>query len=206
MRPWGRRGDPDHGAHTGLHEDTRKQRVRNEVGVRVMKPLIVALMLGAAGSASAQFKCVSPGGGVSFQQMPCAGSARGERMTIRPASGEAPVTMPATAGSAQEAPRENVDVRMAREMGQERRIREAREDIDYAERAMTARANQMEAELQALRQRKSLANNNLAGATWEQSISSEMNAVAQKYKNINDIQAERLKVMRAELAKLEAGK
>jgi hypothetical protein len=55
-----------------------------------------------------------------------------------------------------------------------------------------------------MRRKKGLANNNLAGATWEQSISSEMQAIVQKYKTKNDIDIERLRVLRVELDRLRA--
>jgi hypothetical protein len=41
----------------------------------------------------------------------------------------------------------------------------------------------MESDLQALKNKKRSANNNLAGAVYEQSISSEMNAVTASYNN-----------------------
>ena len=40
----------------------------------------------------------------------------------------------------------------------------------------------MTREMDALRAQKARANNNLAGATWEQSLSTEMQAVAARYK------------------------
>lgn len=39
----------------------------------------------------------------------------------------------------------------------------------------------MDAELAALRDKKSYANNNLAGAAWQQSLSTEMEAAVGKY-------------------------
>jgi hypothetical protein len=48
----------------------------------------------------------------------------------------------------------------------------------------------MESDLQALKNKKRSANNNLAGAVYEQSISSEMNAVTASYNNKIIIQNE----------------
>ena len=59
---------------------------------------------------------------------------------------------------------------------------------------------QMQNEFAALRSLKGTANNNLAGATYAQSLSTEMEAVASKYKALNDVDQERLKVLRADLA------
>lgn len=61
----------------------------------------------------------------------------------------------------------------------------------------------MEQELAALRTKKMQANNNLAGATWEQSISTEMSVVVEKYKVQKEADGERLKVMSAELRRLK---
>lgn len=44
----------------------------------------------------------------------------------------------------------------------------------------------MDQELDAIRNKKRYANNTLAGATWEQSLSTEMNAVTSRY-NIENI-------------------
>ena len=50
-----------------------------------------------------------------------------------------------------------------------------------------------------LRNRKGYARNNLAGAMWEQSLSTEMQAVASKYAAEIDAKQERIKRLRAEL-------
>ena len=50
---------------------------------------------------------------------------------------------------------------------------------------MANRSEQMSREMDALRAQKARANNNLAGATWEQSLSTEMQAVASRYKVMN---------------------
>jgi hypothetical protein len=57
-----------------------------------------------------------------------------------------------------------------------------------------------DAGIAALRGNKAFASNNLAGAIWEQSISIEMTAVAAKNKAMNDIDAERAKQLRIDLA------
>lgn len=47
-----------------------------------------------------------------------------------------------------------------------------------------------ESELEAQRQKKRLANNNLAGATWLQSISAEMQVISDNYaEKIRDVDA-----------------
>lgn len=61
---------------------------------------------------------------------------------------------------------------------------------------------QMDLELAELQQKKLNARNNLAGATWEQSISTEMNAVTSRYRSKIDAKVEENKRLSAELASL----
>ena len=46
----------------------------------------------------------------------------------------------------------------------------------------------------------------LAGATWEQSLSTEMQAVASRYKVMNDADQEQIKALRAKVASLQGAK
>ena len=88
-------------------------------------------------------------------------------------------------------------------MTRTRRTQELQAQIQQAEDAIANRNTQMSAELNALGAKKTLARNNLAGATYEQSVSTEMQAVTQKYKTMNDVDLERIKQMRADLAALK---
>ena len=92
---------------------------------------------------------------------------------------------------------------MARQMERERLIREKEFEIAHLGELMARRTGLMEQELAALRIKKMQANNNLAGATWEQSISTEMSVVVEKYKVQKEADGERLKVMSAELRRLK---
>ena len=60
----------------------------------------------------------------------------------------------------------------------------------------------MNGELSALRQKKSYANNNLAGAQWQTSISEEMSAVTAKYQTMIDAEKDRLAHLREQRAGL----
>ena len=71
---------------------------------------------------------------------------------------------------------------------------------------MANRSEQMTREMDALRAQKARANNNLAGATWEQSLSTEMQAVASRYKVMNDADQEQIKALRAKVASLQGAK
>lgn len=153
----------------------------------------------------AQFKCTSASGAVSFQQTPCGGSdRRAERLDIRPAAGPS-VSSPPPDPLAVATPsvKENVDVRMAKQMERERLIREKEAEIVQFSELMARRSALMEQELASLRARKMKANNNLAGATLEQSISIEMSTVVEKYKVQQGVDGERLKAMSVELKRLK---
>ena len=160
-----------------------------------MRPLVVLLLLLPA-VASAQYKCTATDGSVSFQQTACVGAQKQQALTIKPAMGGDPA--PRADGSKPEAGG-TVDQRMVRAIEQERRIRGMEQTLVNTETAIDNRNAAMSAEMAALQGRKQSARNNLAGATYEQSISTEMQAVAAKYKTMNDIDLERLKQLRADL-------
>lgn len=77
----------------------------------------------------------------------------------------------------------------------ERKIRDKKNQIERLELAR-------ERELAVLRDRKRYANNNLAGATWEESISTEMTAVVQKYQSNIENRREELRHLRESLTKI----
>lgn len=64
----------------------------------------------------------------------------------------------------------------------------------------------MDSEMNRLRNKKLYANNNLAGATWEQSISDEMNAVASKYDSMIRAAQNRIDQLRNEEDRLREEK
>lgn len=72
-------------------------------------------------------------------------------------------------------------------------------EIDFKERHIASLRSEMNAELDVLRSKKAMANNNLAGATWEQSISAEMSAVVSRYDA-------RIRSLEGEVARLQAGR
>ncbi|MDV7391114.1 hypothetical protein RZS08_07170, partial [Arthrospira platensis SPKY1] len=58
-------------------------------------------------------------------------------------------------------------------------------------------------EMASLSRKKQFASNNLAGATWEESISEEMNAVAQKYDALIRNDQSRIEQLRAAADRLK---
>ncbi|MBB3048865.1 hypothetical protein FHR99_003139 [Litorivivens lipolytica] len=70
--------------------------------------------------------------------------------------------------------------------------RELQRKISGREEAIARLERQRERELRILRSKRRRAANNLAGATWEQSIATEMNAVIEKYNAL--IEGERAEI------------
>lgn len=94
-------------------------------------------------------------------------------------------------------------------MEHERALRDIDHRISVEHSRIRDEEGKMNAELAALRAKKAQANNNLAGAVWENSISEEMTAVVGRYDvRIRAIQGEieRLKGERERLAGQGAGR
>ncbi|MCB1769727.1 MAG: DUF4124 domain-containing protein [Candidatus Competibacteraceae bacterium] len=119
-------------------------------------------------------KCVNDAGQVVYQSAPCPASAKGGELTLQKAA-------PASAPSPADAEELKRIQQTASALERERRLTEIDREIQRLEGRITDHRSAMDGEMANLRRKKLLANNNLAGATWEQSISEEMNAVTQKY-------------------------
>jgi hypothetical protein len=142
---------------------------------------VIALFAVINSPAWAVNKC-SIDGKTVFQDALCPG--KGEAIKVRPASGSAPA--PASDASAAGVLATNKPVSEAQRI--EARVKESQNSRRKTELQERLVPNTMQSiwlqrqgcdrEFEALRNKKRLANNNLAGATWENSISSEMTAVA----------------------------
>lgn len=125
-------------------------------------------------------KCVGPDGKVSFQEHPCPG--QGGAIEVKPASGLAPTPNPAQAApGAVAAP--SVTAPAAKKEGvfgeNYRRKLDLETHLISSTRAeLNGHLQSCDAQQRALAAKKGQAKNNLAGATWEQSISAEMQAAA----------------------------
>lgn len=144
----------------------------------------VVMALGAC-SAWAVNKCTLPGGRVVFQDAPCA-TGKGETLTVKPSRGNS-TSQPAPAAASPDVgassdqsltEAQRIEQRVAESQRARRRqeleVRLLPESLIAIDRHR-AFCDQQLAQLQ---NKKRLANNNLAGATWEGSISSEMVALA----------------------------
>ncbi|TXI17652.1 MAG: DUF4124 domain-containing protein [Roseateles sp.] len=150
--------------------------------------LMTALLSGS--HALAINKCIDGEGKVVFQDAPCAG--RGEKIVVRPASGDAALNAPGVAAPADAVQKLNQQVS---QMAADRRRRDLEVALPNAYRDRANHNAACDQELNALREKKSMAKNNLAGATWENSISGEMNAVAKRCETRNAVFTSNIEAM-----------
>lgn len=156
-----------------------------------MRITLAALCLLASVPAAAQVnKCVVAGK-VVYQAAPCKSGT--QQAVIQPRSD--------VSEAAAQANREKflADDKVRQTNNRRARIDDA---ITALARDIDAYQKAMDVELAALQARKAQANNNLAGATWEQSIATEMQAVTAKYKAKIETAQERIKGLRAERERL----
>lgn len=147
-----------------------------------MRQIIAVLIVVISPSAFAEIYKCKEGGTTLFSATPCSVGAK--PIDVRPAAGSTrlqpadrqtePQQNAPRAGSVQQnALTERADV------AARRRILE--DEIYRKERSVSALYDELAAKQEQLRQKKNRSMNNLAGATWEQSISDEMKAVAAEY-------------------------
>lgn len=148
----------------------------------------------STGSAWAVNKCTGADGRVTFQDAPCTG--QGERIVVKPATGDAPAL-------AQGPSAEGVRLQQQLEKAQaERRRTELEIALPRAYEEQSRHSAACDQELGALRERKAMANNNLAGATWQQSLSTEMTAVASRCDTRNKTMGANIEALRKECQSL----
>lgn len=127
-------------------------------------------------------KCTTPDGKTIFQDAPCP-TGQGGKIEVKPASGQAPAQQIQTAPGATSAQAPITETQrlenLATALHKENRLHtlEVRA-IPDARVAIDQQKSRCDSEMTKLRSRKQLSRNNLAGATWEQSISTEMGAIA----------------------------
>jgi hypothetical protein len=134
------------------------------------KFLVAVVVMGyAVMGHSETYKC-QVNGTVAYQQQPC---ANGTEKAILVAPGE-------PTDEAAQAHRAKFEADNAARLAAAR-LKSIDDRIAYNQTRIAAYEAMMDSELAALRAKKYQARNNLAGATWEQSISTEMEAVAANY-------------------------
>ena len=174
---------------------------------------VTALLLAISSPAWAIYKCDDGTGKQVFQDRPCT-TGKSSTVEIRPASGHAPkpsqATAPSTAATSGSAPsakpmteadRINAQTDTMRKTG---RLKDLNElyiggAYDNIQRVQAKCRKEMD----ALALKKGSAMNNLAGATWEQSISAEMQAVATRCQAEQQNAQNELERLRSEKSQLE---
>jgi len=172
-----------------------------------------ALLFAASTPAWAIYKCDDGTGKQIFQDRPCT-TGKSSTIEVRPASGHASkpsqaaiaAPMPGTAESPTakpltEADRLNAQADVIRKRARLRDINDLYLNGAYlnVERVQNKCRNDMD----ALSVKKRSSMNNLAGATWEQSISAEMQAVATRCQAEQQTAQNELERIRSEKAQLE---
>jgi hypothetical protein len=175
--------------------------------------LSASLCLAIAGPAFAINKCTGADGKTVFQDAPCMG--KGETITVKPASGQAPapvIATPAAAASgaapAAASPAPAATAKKEGAFGEKWRRKTDLEShlISNARGELSSHMQSCQQQQSALAAKKGGARNNLAGATWEASISAEMQAAATMCDTkARDIRA-KLEGYERELRELQAAK
>ena len=150
--------------------------------------LILTVTLACAAASADVYKCKKDGKTV-FSDQPCSQGA--EKISVKPATGHADAVSEADAVAASKSFVEKTNT------STKRNALDA--DIERAQNRITSLQESRDRELAALREKKQRANNNLAGAVWEQSISNEMIAVNETYsskissaeRTLSDLKAKR---------------
>lgn len=153
--------------------------------------LVSVALLPSLSFAGQLYVCTDGAGKKSFQEMPCSGAVTSEVREyevreIVPSQSQGLAT----------------DSDYYKEMKADNRRAQLNRDIKRSENKLKRYQASMSKELAGLKAKKSRANNNLAGAQWESSISTEMQAVSEKYKNLMDSERSNLDRYRDELASL----
>lgn len=151
------------------------------------------LMAAPSAWAGSYYSCTDANGHKTFQSTPCDADATTSERTdyqIKTVTSSQPQYTIANNPLAQDLINSN-------------RARQLDRDISKSEKTLDRLGENMATELSALRLKKSRANNNLAGAQWESSISEEMSAVTNKYKALMDAERDKLSQLRDERAQID---
>lgn len=149
--------------------------------------LILLVILSSTASAQTQFyKCTDKWGQPIFSQRPCGDNAETGTVSGPPPTGTPATTTAEATTSSTESPSAWNKIEAANT------LRETNREIDRREAQITSLEKERDQKLAALKNKKRYANNNLAGATWEESISSEMQAINDQYQSRIDSQRRKI--------------
>lgn len=169
-----------------------------------MKPLFLcACLLSSSAFAGQYYVCTDASGKKLYSQAPCAKDANAEVKTY-----ENHLTTTHTDDSDVTHSPEPTSNKLATDSESYRAVRdgnrrnELTRNIKKTEQKISELERRREVELTLLRRKKSYANNNLAGATYQQSISTEMQTVTDRYASLINNHRDDIARMRTELASL----
>lgn len=134
--------------------------------------------------------CTDAEGRKSFTSAPCAADESAEVRTYKSSPG-ASKSQPIT-----------TDSPVYQQMKADNRRAEVLRSIKTHRKNIDTYSSRMNVELAALKRKKMRANNNIAGAAYEMSISEEMKAVTNKYTTLISIERDRVNDLNAELSGL----
>ena len=143
-----------------------------------------------------------------FQDKPCKGATIVPQNPARKSTAESPSpatpAKPQTASTDEAATRdkERRDAYLA-DAERGRKIRDAEYQIKILDSEIERLGKERDDKMAVLKRKKSFANNNLAGAVWEDSLSNEMQAVATQYDTTIASKREEMKHLREELVRLK---
>ncbi|MCG8429195.1 MAG: DUF4124 domain-containing protein [Chromatiales bacterium] len=140
------------------------------------------------------YKCVVDGK-TTFSQSPCAPDA--QEITIK--------KQPAPYKEAATQRTEKINAALD-EVGRKNQITRLEKKESALQRKISRLDRERDAELKKLERKKRRAENNFAGATWEQSISEEMQAVSMTYADKIQVERDKLKFVRDEITALKREK
>ncbi|MBN7798748.1 DUF4124 domain-containing protein [Parahaliea mediterranea] len=151
--------------------------------------LILLATLASTASAQTQFyKCKDKWGQPIFSQRPCGDDAETSSVSGPQHTGGTTAAAPGVPTAPADGPSTWDKIEASNT------LREARREIDRREDRIESLEAERDRKIAALKNKKRYANNNLAGATWEESISSEMQAINHQYQS--KIDSERRKIDR----------
>lgn len=162
--------------------------------------LAAAAALAICAPAHAINKCTGSDGKVVFQDAPCSG--RGETLEVKPASGSAPKT-PAPPAAAQAAAKPAASAEGVFGESWQRKTYLENRGIPDTYATINAEKQACERRVANLRAQQGSANNNLAGATYLQSLAAEMQATATMCDTRSRELQTQLESMKAELKALQ---
>ncbi len=155
--------------------------------------IVVAIVSLYSIQAQAVYKCVVEGKTV-FSQTRCADDAAEVDVQVRTPSEEEMVN---TAER-----NEAMSGQLAKNQAR-RDARKIKNKIAKLEKSIRRHQINMDADLAIIKAKKATANNNLAGATYEQSLSTEMKAVVDKYTSKIDFAKDKIKQLNSQLERVE---